>query len=215
MKEQANKVYNEYVTEVKTHTSKLKEVTEFVNNKIKSSGLYEEPPEPKELVSTVKFTIPEDRVHTTASAVQIQLLPGTPDLIGMKTYAQIVDGCYEVIRPEYKRMTDDARKKQRLSVKDSKVYLDNLIEYLTNTEVLTIEGQKAIATKVGITSKKLEESEIALMERGMAQNIMIIQSSLRARIKYHPFLLSLESPSNLIKMFPWKKLKKLLNIKLT
>lgn len=94
MKEQASKVYTEYVTEVEANSSKLREVAEFVNNKIKSSGLYEEPPEPKELASTVKFTIPEDRVHTTASAVQIQLLHGTVDLIGMKTYAQIVEGCY-------------------------------------------------------------------------------------------------------------------------
>lgn len=90
LKEQASKVYSEYVTEVEANAAKLREVSEFVNNKIKSSGLYEDPPEPRVLYATVNFVIPEDRVHTTASAIQIQKLIGTTDLIGMKTYAQIV-----------------------------------------------------------------------------------------------------------------------------
>ena len=34
-------------------------------------------------------------------------------------------------------------------------YLTALTEYLTNTEVLILDGQKAIANKVGITSQKL------------------------------------------------------------
>lgn len=66
---------------------------------------------------------------------------------------------------------------------DSKEYVDSLVEYLTNTEVLIIEGQKAIATKLGITSQKLEETENMLMERGLAQNLLMIQSSLRTRVK--------------------------------
>jgi hypothetical protein len=56
-------------------------------------------------------------------------------------------------------------------------------EYLTNSEALIINSQKLIAEKVGVVGKKLEESEIALMERGLANNILMIQSSLRAKIK--------------------------------
>lgn len=58
------------------------------------------------------------------------------------------------------------------------------MEYLTNTEVLVLEGQKAIAGKVGLTPQKLEESENTLMERGLAQNLLMIQSALRTRVKY-------------------------------
>jgi DNA-binding transcriptional regulator YdaS (Cro superfamily) len=57
------------------------------------------------------------------------------------------------------------------------------MEYLTNTEVLVLEGQKAIAGKLGFTPQKLEESENALMERGLAQNLLMIQSALRTRVK--------------------------------
>lgn len=66
---------------------------------------------------------------------------------------------------------------------DSKDYIDSLVEYLTNTEVLILEGQKAISNKLGITPQKLEESEGMLMERGLAQNLLMIQSSLRTKVK--------------------------------
>ena len=56
-------------------------------------------------------------------------------------------------------------------------------EYLLNSEALIIEAQNLIAHKVGVEGKKLEESEIALMERGLAQNILMLQSQLRAKIK--------------------------------
>lgn len=56
-------------------------------------------------------------------------------------------------------------------------------EYLLNSEALIIEAQNMLAGKVGVESKKLEESEIALMERGLANNILMLQSQLRAKIK--------------------------------
>jgi hypothetical protein len=37
------------------------------------------------------------------------------------------------------------------------------VDYLTNTEVLIIDGQKAIVDKLRIGIKKMEESEIFLM----------------------------------------------------
>jgi hypothetical protein len=61
--------------------------------------------------------------------------------------------------------------------------LEILIEYLTNTEVLILEGQKAIAGKLGISQQKIEEAEINLMERGLANNILFIQSGLRSKVK--------------------------------
>jgi DNA-binding transcriptional regulator YdaS (Cro superfamily) len=46
-----------------------------------------------------------------------------------------------------------------------------------------IEGQKAIAKRLGVTPEKLEETENTLMEKGLAQNLLMIQSSLRTRVK--------------------------------
>jgi hypothetical protein len=58
------------------------------------------------------------------------------------------------------------------------------VDYLTNSEVLIIDGQKAIVDKLGIGIKKMEESEIFLMEKGLAQTIFLIQSNLRSKVKY-------------------------------
>jgi hypothetical protein len=57
------------------------------------------------------------------------------------------------------------------------------MEYLTNTEVLIIEGQKAIVNKIGVGEKVMEASEVTLMESGLAQTIVFIQSGLRTKVK--------------------------------
>jgi len=155
----------------------------FLNDKIKESGLYEEPPQPKELVSTFKHVFAEDKLEAAKKTIQIQYLPGTVDSIHITTYAQIVDNTFEVVKAEYKRLTEEARIKQRKITTDTPKYLEALIEYLTNTEVLILEGQKAIAAKVGLSAQKIEEAEVALMERGLAQNILYMQSGLRSKIK--------------------------------
>ena len=67
-----------------------------------------------------------------------------------------MDNTFEVIKSEYKRLTDEARIKQRPLFNDAPKYLEFMIEYLTNTEVLILEGQKAIASKVGISQQKIE-----------------------------------------------------------
>lgn len=54
---------------------------------------------------------------------------------------------------------------------------------MNNTEALILEAQKLVGVKVGLKDKKLEESEVALMERGLAQQILMLQSNLRARVK--------------------------------
>ena len=118
-----------------------------------------------------------------ASDIQIQYLPNTHQLIGYKTYAEIVEKSFDLLKGEYERITADARKKQRENKSDSKNYLKEMNEYLLNSEALIIEAQGLLASKVGVEGKKLEESEIALMERGLANNILLLQSQLRAKIK--------------------------------
>lgn len=90
MKEDAKKTFTEYISSNETVTNKLKEVSTLVQDKIKESGLFEEHPEPKELVSTFKHSFAEDRLELAKSTIQVEYLPGTVDTLHIKTYAQIV-----------------------------------------------------------------------------------------------------------------------------
>lgn len=56
-------------------------------------------------------------------------------------------------------------------------------EYLTNSEALIIEGQILLAKKLGLPDKKLEESEMVMMERGLGQHMLMLQSQLRGKVK--------------------------------
>ena len=114
----------------------------------------------------------------------------------MKTYHAIVEKSYDLIREEYQKLTYDSRVKQREASKDFPKYLAVMNEYLNNSEALIIAGQGLISKKVGLGEKKLEESEVALMERGLAQNLLMIQSQLRARIKYIINYLQIINSSN-------------------
>jgi hypothetical protein len=40
-----------------------------------------------------------------------------------------------------------------------------------------------LAKKVGITEEKMGESEMHLMEKGFGNNMLVIQSQLRAKVK--------------------------------
>jgi hypothetical protein len=79
-------------------------------------------------------------------------------LIGLKTYSQIVDKSFELVKGEYQRITEEARISQRKIMNEPKKYLEFLNEYLNNTEAVILEAQKLIGTKVGLKDKKLEES---------------------------------------------------------
>lgn len=183
LKNESKTIFDEYISNNEVSSAKAKETVQFLNENIKKSGLYEEAPEAKELVSTFKHQFPEDKLESTKKAVEVKYLPNTVDTIHITTYAQIVESTYEVVKDEYKRLTHEARVQQRELVKDTPKYLTALTEYLTNTEVLILEGQKAIAGKVGITAQKLEEAEGTLMERGLGQNILFLQSGLRTKVK--------------------------------
>lgn len=48
--------------------------------------------------STVKFELAEDQAQSMAAGVDIQYLPNTQQLIGIKTYSQIVDKSYDLLK---------------------------------------------------------------------------------------------------------------------
>lgn len=58
-----------------------------------------------------------------------------------------------------------------------------MTEYLLNSEVLIIEGQKLLAKKVGLGANQLEDSEVFMIEKGYGNHLMMIQSQLRSKIK--------------------------------
>lgn len=76
-------------------------------------------------------------------------------MIGLKTYSQIVDKSFDLLKSEYQRITEEARVNQRKLLSEPKKYLDFLNEYLNNTEALILAAQKTIGTKVGLKDKKL------------------------------------------------------------
>ena len=183
LKEEATNVFDEYKEVNDAISDKLKETTALMQAKIEASGLYQQPPEPKELVSTFKHSFDEGKLEAAKAAIQIEYLPGTVDTLHIKTYAHIVDATLEVVKSEYKRLTVEAREKQRKLFGENKEYIESLLEYLTNTEVLIIEGQKAVVKTLGLSQQKFEESENGLMEKGLAQNLLVIQSALRTKVK--------------------------------
>jgi hypothetical protein len=68
-------------------------------------------------------------------------------------------------------------------MKDPVKYLAAMNEYLVNSEALIGEGQLKLSEKLGLTGKKFEESEINLMERGLANNVLTIQTIARSKLK--------------------------------
>ena len=55
------------------------------------------------------------------------------DVITFQTYAQMVQNTFPLVKDEYKRLTLEAREKQRGLMSESKKYIDALVEYLVNT----------------------------------------------------------------------------------
>jgi hypothetical protein len=62
LKTESKTIFDEYINNNEAATAKAKETVAFLNEKIKDSGLYEEPPLPKELVSTFKHAFAEDKL---------------------------------------------------------------------------------------------------------------------------------------------------------
>jgi ATP-dependent Zn protease len=81
--------------------------------------------------------------------IKVEYMQGT-DVLTFQTYGQIVHNTFPLVKDEYKRLTLESREKQRSLMKEPKKYMDALIEYLTNTEALILEGQRALVKAVGL-----------------------------------------------------------------
>lgn len=190
MKQKAQEEFNNYVEKNKAYVEALSSYTAFINKKIEESGLStaQEKIASKEanlkpLAATVKFNLSEEQAAKLASDIKIQYLAGT-QLISFDTYSQIVLGTYKVVKDEYVKLTKESRQKLRANKQNKKEYLKLMNEYLANCEALVNEGQALLAKQVGVNPEKLGESEIALMERGLGNNLLMTQSQLRAQLKY-------------------------------
>jgi hypothetical protein len=110
LKESAIKEFTEYDTKNELFLTEMRKQIEFFNEKIKESGFeVEKPIELREIKSTVKFELPEDKSQSIAANIEIQYLPNTHQLIGLKTYSQIVDKSFDLLKSEYQRITEEAR----------------------------------------------------------------------------------------------------------
>ena len=58
----------------------------------------EKPPEIKEIKATVDFKLSEEKAGKLASEVQIKYIPGPHQLVGLKTYNQIVQKSFDLIK---------------------------------------------------------------------------------------------------------------------
>lgn len=190
MKQKAQEEFNNYVEKNKAYVEALSSYTAFINKKIEESGLSiaqekiaNKDVNLKPLTATVKFNLSEEQAAKLASDIKIQYLAGT-QLISFDTYSQIVLGTYKVVKDEYVKLTKESRQKLRANKENKKEYLKLMNEYLANCEALVNEGQALLAKQVGVNPEKLGESEIALMERGLGNNLLMTQSQLRAQLKY-------------------------------
>lgn len=74
-----------------------------------SKDLEEERPE----LPGLKFTFDKSRVAELAKAIQIQYLPSTDNLIGIKTYMELIDASVELVTEQFIQLTKESRRKQR------------------------------------------------------------------------------------------------------
>ena len=58
----------------------------------------ESQPEMREIKSTVLFTLSEELAQSIAAKIEIQYIPNTIELIGLKTYSQIVDKSFDLVK---------------------------------------------------------------------------------------------------------------------
>jgi len=131
----------------------------------------------------LKFTFDAEKVAELAKSVKVHYLPSTDNLIGLKTYSELVEASTELVAEQYNQLTKENRKKQRETIKDPAHYIQMVNDYLINSEGLIVQGQIAIAEKLGVSGKKFEMSEEVMMERGMTNHLMSLQSMARLKLK--------------------------------
>lgn len=144
-----------------------------------SHDLEEEKPE----MPGLKFIFDKDKVAQLAKAIQVQYMPATDNLIGIKTYIELIDASVELVTDQFNQLTKESRRKQREFFKDPTQYLQLATDYIVNSEGLVVQGQAAIAEKLGVSAKKIENSEEVMADRGLAGPMIQAQNYARAKLK--------------------------------
>ena len=86
-----------YLETNKNHIESFSKLNEYMLDQIKASGMtIVKVPDAREIKSTIKFDLSHDKAQSLASAIQIQYLPNTHQLVGLKTYSQIVESSFEL-----------------------------------------------------------------------------------------------------------------------
>jgi hypothetical protein len=119
LKAESKKLFESYTNANEALTAKLGEAAALLQERIVESGVLNEvaAQSQKELVSTFKHNFDESQLELASSSIQVEYLPGTVDTLHIKTYAQIVEKTQEIIKQEYKRLTQEARSRQRVLFK--------------------------------------------------------------------------------------------------
>lgn len=182
LKSNATKEFEDYLNKNESFLEELKKFEAFIEKRIADFGFEPEQPSEPFIKATVKFNLSEEQAEKIANDIKIEYVPGT-SYITLKSYSDIVNGCFPLIKEEHARITKEARVAQRENISDDAKYLKIMNDYLMNGEALIIEGQKLLAKKLGLAETKLEESEIFLMERGLSQHMLVLQSQLRGKVK--------------------------------
>jgi hypothetical protein len=76
-----------------------------------------------------------------------------------------------------------------------KVYFELIDGFMNNAESLIAEGQRRLYAVIGGDVAKWEENEQALLQKGAAQYMMMVQGGLREKLKSFYFI-TLENLSN-------------------
>lgn len=136
----------------------------------------------KEDDPTFKFN--KEKLNQIVSQINISYIPDTKQLISIKTYQEIVDKSVDLAEEEFIRLTFQNREDRRkVLAQDKKKYIQIMMDHMNEIENLLMKAQEEICLKLGINQKQLEDSEMILIERGLAQHILMMQAAVRQRIK--------------------------------
>lgn len=94
--------------------------------------------------------------------------------------AVLAEACLGAVVHDFNTLYTDRRK---VLAQDKKKYIQIMMDHMNEIENLLMKAQEEICLKLGINQKQLEDSEMILIERGLAQHILMMQAAVRQRIK--------------------------------
>ena len=187
LKKEAHESLAAYVQNNEEIVGHFQKLTAFLKERVVkydfAPGTVLAPKAPEEQKYELKNSFEEAELQSIANSITVQYIPETSSLITLKTYSQIVENSVKLAAAKYLELTKEARVKQRASLEKPKEYLEIVSQFLTASETLITDSQLAIAMKLGVPPSKFEETETLLMERGLMNNIMAIQTLGRAQIR--------------------------------